>query len=216
MQGRSIGIELSKVELDLVVTSTLSRSVEDLEAWDLSDEAIVKKSVREYERLRARIETALKRARWQLSPLEIPDREANLWQDTHPLAQIDRSIEKNRNTIRHYVNVVKALKWWSKVNHSSPKYPKGYPLEHLIEQCCPDGIGSVAEGVTRMLEKVLARYRDAGPEGLEKMEGKERCTVYNALGVTVWAARTKEDPIRVVFGALGGEEVCRSDATSTR
>jgi hypothetical protein len=65
-------------------------------------------------------------------------------------------------------------------------------------------------------EKILARYRDAVPEALEEADGKQRRTVYNTLGVTVWAARTKEDPIRIVFSALGGEEVCRSDATSTR
>ncbi len=173
-QGRSVGIELSKVELDLVVTSapeeaeeglllseavTLSRSVEDLEAWDLGDDAVVKKSAAEYDRERARIEAALKRAGWQLSPLEIPDRELNSWQDTHPLAQIEWTIGKNAATNGHYVNVVKALKWWRKVNYTAPKYPKGYLLEHLIGQCCPDGIGSVAEGVTRTLEKIRDDYR---------------------------------------------------------
>jgi hypothetical protein len=65
-------------------------------------------------------------------------------------------------------------------------------------------------------EKILARYRDAVPDALEEADGKQRRTVYNTLGVTVWAARTKEDPIRIVFSALGGEEVCRNDATSTR
>ncbi len=65
-------------------------------------------------------------------------------------------------------------------------------------------------------EIILARYRDAAPEELEKADGKKRRGVYNTLGVTVWAARTKEDPIRIVFGALGGEEVCRHDRTSTR
>lgn len=172
-QGRSIGIELSKVELDLVVTSapeeaeeglltseavTLSRSVEDLSEWNLGD-AVVTKSARQYDEERARIEAALKRARWQLSPLEIPDREMNSWQDTHPLAQIDWTIEKNAATNGHYVNVVKALKWWRKANYTSPKYPKGYPLEHLIGQCCPDGIGSVAEGVTCTLEKIRDGYQ---------------------------------------------------------
>jgi len=63
-------------------------------------------------------------------------------------------------------------------------------------------------------EKVLARYRNAVPEGLEKMDGKERRTVYNALGLTVWAARAKGDPIKIVFSALGGEEVCHNDVTS--
>jgi recombinase-like zinc beta ribbon protein len=65
-------------------------------------------------------------------------------------------------------------------------------------------------------EKILARYREAAPDELEKADGKKRRGVYNTLGVTVWAARTKENPIRIVFGALGGEEVCRHDRTSTR
>jgi hypothetical protein len=65
-------------------------------------------------------------------------------------------------------------------------------------------------------DKILARYREAAPEELEKADGKKRRAVYNTLGVTVWAARTKEDPIRIVFSALGGEEVCHEDATSTR
>ena len=78
-QGRSIGIELSKVALDLVVTSapdeaeeglllsepvTLSMSVEDLEAWNLGDSAAVKKSAAQYGRERTRIEATLKQASW--------------------------------------------------------------------------------------------------------------------------------------------------------
>jgi site-specific DNA recombinase len=65
-------------------------------------------------------------------------------------------------------------------------------------------------------EKILARYRDAVPEALEKADGKKRLAVYNALGVTVWAAKAKGDPIEIVFSALGGEEVCHGDRTSTR
>ena len=65
-------------------------------------------------------------------------------------------------------------------------------------------------------EKILARYREVVPEALEEAEGEQRRAVYNTLGVTVWAAKAKEDPIKIVFSALGGEEVCRSDATSTR
>lgn len=179
-QGRSIGIELSKVELDLVVTSapdeaeeglllseavTFPRSVEDLETWDLGD-AAVKKSAAEYERERTWIEATLKRAGWHLSPLEIPDREVNSWQDTHPIAQIEWTIEKNSATNKHYVNVVKALKWWRKVHYTKPKYPKGYPLEHLIGQCCPDGISSVAEGVTRTLEEIRDGYQSQASQGI--------------------------------------------------
>jgi hypothetical protein len=65
-------------------------------------------------------------------------------------------------------------------------------------------------------EKILARYRDAVPEALEEADGKQRRAVYNTLGLTVWAAKTDGDPIRIVFDALGGEEVCRRDRTSTR
>jgi hypothetical protein len=54
------------------------------------------------------------------------------------------------------------------------------------------------------------------PEELEKADGNKRRAVYNTLGVTVWAAKAKADQIRIVFGALGGEEVCRSDVTSRR
>jgi hypothetical protein len=65
-------------------------------------------------------------------------------------------------------------------------------------------------------EKILARYRDAVPEALEEADGKQRRAVYNTLGVTVWAARTKEDPIRIVVSVLGGREVCHHDRTSIR
>lgn len=40
-----------------------------------------------------------------------------------------------------------------------PKYPKGYPVEHLIGANCPDGIESVAAGVTTTLEKIAADYQ---------------------------------------------------------
>ena len=65
-------------------------------------------------------------------------------------------------------------------------------------------------------EIILARYRDAAPEELEKADGNKRRAVYNTLGVTVWAARTRDDPIRIEMSALGGEKVCRNDTTSTR
>ena len=65
-------------------------------------------------------------------------------------------------------------------------------------------------------EKILAHYRDAVPEALEEADGKQRRAVYNTLGLTVWAAKTNGDPIKIVFDALGGEEVCRHDRTSTR
>ena len=39
------------------------------------------------------------------------------------------------------------------------KYPKGYPVEHPVGLWCPDGITSVAEGVTKALEGMRDAYR---------------------------------------------------------
>ncbi|MEK4197968.1 SMODS domain-containing nucleotidyltransferase [Cytobacillus sp. FSL K6-0265] len=160
MQGRSIGIELSHVELDLVITSAPSESqkellttesvlnsfsIDELENWSLS------KSWRFNNQL------AADEPAWKTEPLLIPDREAGKWEKTDPLAQIKWTWNKNADCNKHYVNVVKALKWWKKLN-PDPKYPKGYPLEHLVGTCCPDGIDSVAEGVTFTLENIVSEY----------------------------------------------------------
>jgi len=174
-QGRSFGIELSYVDLDLVITSAPSESeigilqaesvitddtpetVDDwrlVTSWISTDTRLSKSS----SFAEIRLDAARKQPEWKTSPLRIPDRDAQQWQDTHPLAQIQWTWEKNRKCNKHYVNVVKALKWWRRINYATPKYPKGYPVEHLIGQCCPDGITSVAEGVTKTLEKIASDY----------------------------------------------------------
>lgn len=175
-QGRSFGIELSYVDLDLVITSapserefgilqaesvTTDDTPEIVDDWRLvaswiSTDTRVSKSSSFVE---TRLDAARKQPEWKISPLRIPDRDAQHWQDTHPLAQIQWTWEKNQKCNKHYVNVVKALKWWRRINHPTPKYPKGYPVEHLIGQCCPDGITSVAEGVTKTLERIAHDYR---------------------------------------------------------
>jgi hypothetical protein len=53
---------------------------------------------------------------------------------------------------------VKALKWWRVVKLTDLKHPKGYPLEHMIGDCCPDYITSVAEGVVKSLEAMVTTY----------------------------------------------------------
>lgn len=65
-------------------------------------------------------------------------------------------------------------------------------------------------------EKILARYIEVAHEELEKADGNKRSAVYNTLGVTIWAARTRDDPIRIEMSALGGEKICHNDATSRR
>jgi len=160
MQGRSIGIELSYVELDLVITSApseaqkellesesvcISESLEELSHWKLTKSWSFSN------------ESSKEEPAWKSEPLLIPDREANKWEETDPLAQIKWTWDKNAACNSHYVNVVKALKWWKKLN-PDPKYPKGYPLEHFIGNCCPDNISSVAKGVTLTLENIVSDH----------------------------------------------------------
>lgn len=95
---------------------------------------------------------------WKTAPLRIPDREANVWESTHPLEQIRWTRDKNARTSRHFVNVVKAMKWWRLAKYEERKHPKGFPLERLVGECCPDAITSVAEGTTRTLERIVSDY----------------------------------------------------------
>ncbi len=168
-QDRSIGIELEHVELDLVITSapsevykevlrsstiTAQDSLEDAADWRLV-KSWVPTSERNTGSANALLQQAAAEAEWKLSPLRIPDRALKGWQDTHPLEQMRWASEHNRLCNTHYVNVVKALKWWRRLNFTTPKYPKGYLVEHIIGTYCPVGITSVAEGVTRSLEGIV-------------------------------------------------------------
>lgn len=171
-QGRSWLINVDpEVTLDLVPTSAPSATQQQVfgstkaYTWDFPNELQTSYSCSDYDIAFFRNATEDERfaefvadADWQSEPLRIPDREAESWDDTHPLEQIRWTWNKSSNTNRHYVNVVKSLKWWRKVTAPIPKYPKSYPLEHLIGDCCPDGIESVAQGVTLTLEKMVASF----------------------------------------------------------
>lgn len=95
---------------------------------------------------------------WREDALLIPDRQLKAWVETHPIAQIEWTNRKNAATAGHYINIVKAVKWWRR-RHFRPEHPKGYPLEHLVGALCPDGIASVADGLTQSLEAVVKRFR---------------------------------------------------------
>jgi hypothetical protein len=172
LQGRSIGIEMSQVDLDVVPTSAPS---------EVDGEAVKSASVRSYDTLeeapdwrlnrywvptemRDRLESqsmlykAATEAEWKAEPLWIPDREAKCWQTTNPLAQLQLTRDKNKATNGCYVRVVKALKWWRRTMQPEPERPKSYPFERILRECCPDGITSVAEGVTKTLEDLVSRF----------------------------------------------------------
>ncbi len=165
IQGRSIGISLSYVDLDIVPTSAPSES----ETGILEDSVLISEyTIEDFEQ--KIFESILNENRsyifsksdsdpqWKTEPLLIPDREAEKWDKTHPLEQIRWTIEKNKNCNKHYINVVKALKWWKKNKESDLKHPKSYPLEHFIGDCCPNDIKSVAEGIVNTLENIVTLY----------------------------------------------------------
>lgn len=175
LQNRSFGIELTSVDFDLVITSApseqekkllLSEAVtttEDLSVdndWRLNSSWLTKTSRNLLQRDTALevLREAQARVEWKLDPLRIPDRALKEWQDTHPLEQIVWTQRRNASTNGHFVNVVKALKWWRLENYSTPKHPKGFPLERIIGDCCPEVITSVAEGVTITLERIVTKY----------------------------------------------------------
>lgn len=162
-QGRSLRVEIDGVELDLVLASAPSRV--DLLQQESGAEPLD-------EGLQA---TPGELAAWQSEPLSIPDREARCWRPTHPLAQLAATRAKNAACGGHYVNVVKAIKWWHLNTPGMPEHPRGYPLERLIEACCPEDLGSVAEGVTRTLEAIAGQYADGRKPRLEghKVEGQD-------------------------------------------
>lgn len=168
-QGRSFGIELSYVNLDLVITSAPSEAEEEayksqaartiLTPEDIDDWFFKKSWVPPEKRSSqiAFLEAIRQEQEWKTEPLWIPNRDAGDWEETHPLEQIKWTWGKNARCNKHYVNVVKSVKWWQRVHHPDDR-PKGYPLEHLVGVCCPDDITSVAKGVTLTLETIVKKY----------------------------------------------------------
>lgn len=184
-QGRSLGIATNGIALDLVVTTAPALEVQkirkDADTVDVE-------------------QTTMPTAEdWvQEEPLWIPDREAGAWQPTHPRAQIAWTHAKNKRTNGHYVNVVKAIKWWKLQHGSLPKHPKSYPLEHIIGDCCPDGIKSVAEGVTRTLEAIVANFAHSAQLGVVPALANRGLQTQNVL------ARVPADHLRAFVDCARG------------
>ena len=167
-KGRSIGIELSRVKLDLVIATAPSEE-EALESdfvqgyltpddW-FSDSSSLSAQQADF------FGSDDGEPEWKLEPLYIPDRDTHEWQRTHPLEQYRWTTNKNRRTNGHYVNIVRLVKWWWRTAHPDIEYPKSYPLEHLVGDCCPDGIESLAEGFAIVLREMASRFSSYAAAG---------------------------------------------------
>lgn len=178
-QGRSFGIELSYVDLDLVITALPS----DPKSRALMEKLYKSQSVKTLDSLEENTDWRLNEswapslggalattvatptfdapdAEWKPHPLFLPDREVGNWGRTHPLAQIQWTAAKNRSCNGHYVNLVRATKWWRQTNIDSlPKYPKGYPLEHIVGFILNDHTPSMAQGLVQILEGIRDKWR---------------------------------------------------------
>ena len=171
-QNRSIGIELSYVDLDLVITSSpsdaeigilksasVNSDLDIVEAFDWRlNESWIDPASRWDSSLSQLIKEAAELPEWKSCSLKIPDVSLQDWDDTDPLEQMRWTRDKNQATSGHFVNVVKAFKWWRLENYQTPTKPKGFPLERIVGECCPDGISSLAEGIALTLETIVTQY----------------------------------------------------------
>lgn len=203
-QGRSFGIEMSNVDLDVVPTSApaeqeygILRSdavisdadIVEAQDWRLNSSWLALNN-RSGADARMLLEQAASEAEWRSQPLRIPDRDANKWDDTHPLEQIRWTRDKNSRCNGHFVNIVKTIKWWRLEHYSETARPNGFPLERLIGEHCPDGVESVADGVVKTLEAIISSYAV-----LVRTKGKPRLPDYGV-------------PSHDVFDRIAGEDFC--------
>lgn len=211
-QRRSIGISLPKVDVDLVITAAPSEEVKlAIESAGLSS-AFTVDDLSGYEQpllesyrldsLTSFFQCEAESQQWRIEPLLIPDNEENKWYKTHPLEQIRWTKEKNQLCSGYYVNVVKAIKWWRRLELPDLKHPKSYPLEHFVGDCCPNGISSIAEGIVKTMEyiaihhPVKPRLQDRGVpdhDVFETLAEEDYRTFYNAVCKSVRIARAAYD-----------------------
>lgn len=168
-KGRSIGIEMSKVKLDLVIAAAPSEeqvwSSDFVQGYFTPDDwPVGSDPIPQY--LADFFKDDKGEPKWKQEPLYIPDRDTHQWQRTHPLEQYRWTTSKNRRTNGHYVNIVRLVKWWWRTEHPELEYPKSYPLEHLVGDACRDGVGSLAEGFTLVLEKLVSSYLAYAASGM--------------------------------------------------
>ena len=175
LQGRSFGIELAHVNLDMVIAllpqnadheiwssdAVTSRvDLENARDWRLASNWVCSTKRYGVENSHSTATASYNAAELNSSSLLIPDREASEWCETNPIEQIKQIRNKNKSTNGHFVNVVKAIKWWLIEQKRGDTQPKSFPLERLIEECCPNEIDSVADGIVKTFKGFNLKYCD--------------------------------------------------------
>ena len=138
--NKSIRITLSDVDIDLVITllddisTSFSKNFFNKNVIKLMNENFNQKD-------------------YKKGYLYLPNTQENKWIKINPTAQIICTTSKNKKTNGIYIKVVKAIKWWQRLNYPD-SHIKSYPLERLIFECCPNEIRNIAEGVCLTFENM--------------------------------------------------------------
>ena len=134
-QGRSLGIELSTVDLDLVITSSPAHAnAKAMEGvFGGGDDPD-----------------------YRPQPLRIPNRDSKAWEDTDPLAQLQWTRAKNKRSNANFTQIVRALKWWRLESglKDACNSLKSYPLERVIAEYCPDSANYLCDYIIATLDGV--------------------------------------------------------------
>lgn len=138
--NKSIRITLTDVDVDLVVTLPYESS-------DSFDKNLFNKSVEEL------MDEDIDLVDIEDRYLYLPNANENAWIKINPTAQIIYTTLKNQRTNGMYIKVVKAIKWWQRLNYPDLTV-KSYPLERFVFECCPEDITCVADGVYRTFENM--------------------------------------------------------------
>ena len=155
IQGRSIGIDFKNCKVDLVPTALPTQSMQLLLNEAFSSEEYAEKfydSQKTIDTIRAYFNRG---DEWRSNPLKIPDKEANKWEDTHPLAQIDYAQKRNAEKNGKFLPLVRILKWWKKNDCADIETIKSYPLEHFIGDYCGEG-DKVSQLLVSTLENIVS------------------------------------------------------------
>lgn len=220
-QSRSFGIALSNVDLDLVITSAPNEcdidSIYKSAAVTSQDELFedsdwrlnkfwIDSSMRLTDDARGLLKEAAVTQEWQLNPLKIPDRDKLRWDDTHPLAQMQWTIQKNSRTNGLFIQVVRAFKWWRLNKYPEHPKPKGFPLERLVGECCPDGINTIGEGFYLTMARFIETFQHLYDNGVKPALKDYGVTNHDVL------ERTTNSEFRKMFEQVKSDIVIAANA----
>ncbi|MDP2342279.1 MAG: nucleotidyltransferase [Deltaproteobacteria bacterium] len=196
-QGRSVGIVLPEVALDIVPTAAAS------EAQTIAVDPFVKSDSALDEDGTEPLRKSAADEAWRKEPLRIPDRDAKVWEYTNPLQQIAWTTGKNAESNGLFINVVKIFKHWRRHALTALDRPKGFPLERVVGDCFVTST-SVADGITNVFAQFIARY-----EANVKRGGVPRLTDYGVPSRDVMARVDPRDFAKLYAAVAGAEEDAR-------